>query len=643
MRIRLAAVVLAALLATSLFAIDFKKATPEELAMKSVDFAPGAPAVVLDWIQRTDDTNGDTSKYVRIKILSDAGKKYADVEIPYAPQIAGISGVDARMTRPDGTIVPFGGKVYDKVLIKTSGLRLMAKTFTFPDVQPGSILEYRYYLGSGDRRYLYDSVFVLQRELPVLHASLWLKPYEKDFSSFFVHRGLPPGKQPVRMRDHYELELEKIPAFEEEAFAPPEGEMKMRVNFFYSEAMRIPDAASFWAGQGKSLTSKVEKFIGDSGAVRSAATAAIGGATTSEAKLHALYLRAQQIRNLDYEEIKSEAEQKKLRENKSAEDVIANNYGTSAEISRTFAALARAAGFDASQVRIGERDEAYFAQAVPIASQLDGEVTVVVVDGKQRWFDAGTPGAPFGVLAWQKSEVPGLLLSRKATADWVKTPEQAPAEAKLVRKAALRFEDGAVRGRVTATYTGHEALLRRIQNHNDDDAAVKKSFEETARTWFPDGAIKNLSVTGLKSVDDPIVVTFDVDLPSLGSSAASRAILPMSVFAASAKNPFAAAQRKNPIVFSHAWSEEDDVTLDMPEGYAVESLPQGVSWDVGAATYKTAYATDGKSVHLKRALQVYARFFDVTAYEPIRKFFGRVTAADQEQLVLKSAAKAAGK
>ena len=153
--------------------------------------------------------------------------------------------------------------------------------------------------------------------------------------------------------------------------------------------------------------------------------------------------------------------------------------------------------------------------------------------------------------------------------------------------------------------------------------------------------VKIVSLSGLKSVDDPIVATFDVELPSLGSFAASRAILPLSVFAASSKNPFAPAQRKLPISFSHSWTEEDDVTLEMPEGYAVESLPKGVSWDVGAATFKTAYASDEKSVHFTRAFQVYSRFFDTTAYDPIRKFFGAVTAADQEQAVLKTAAKAA--
>ena len=56
---RLLAAAALALLPTSLFAADefFKTATPAELAMKDVAIAPGAPAVILDWVQRADDAN----------------------------------------------------------------------------------------------------------------------------------------------------------------------------------------------------------------------------------------------------------------------------------------------------------------------------------------------------------------------------------------------------------------------------------------------------------------------------------------------------------------------------------------------------------------------------------------------------------
>src|ERR1700746_462334 len=129
-----------ALSACSLFAgdkDDFPPPTPAELQLKSPPLAPGAAAVILDWAQREDDTMRWSSQYVRIKVLTEEGRKYADIEIPYFPWKYDVSDIRARTIQPDGTIVPFNGKVFDKTLIRHGGLRLMAKTFTLPDVHAG--------------------------------------------------------------------------------------------------------------------------------------------------------------------------------------------------------------------------------------------------------------------------------------------------------------------------------------------------------------------------------------------------------------------------------------------------------------------------------------------------------------------------
>jgi hypothetical protein len=54
---------------------DFRNATPEELAMKSAPMAPGAAAVILDWVQRKDDVDFQESAYVRVKIFTDDGRQ----------------------------------------------------------------------------------------------------------------------------------------------------------------------------------------------------------------------------------------------------------------------------------------------------------------------------------------------------------------------------------------------------------------------------------------------------------------------------------------------------------------------------------------------------------------------------------------
>src|SRR5271157_1565883 len=145
---RVALFVLAAVVAGLLpaRAEDWQPVTPEELKMTSEPLAPGAPAVILyRQVDRDDDIRRPHEiDYLQIKILTEEGRKYADVEIPYGKKQGHIGGISARTIHPDGSIVKFEGKAYDKTIVKAKGVRYLAKTFTLPDVQVGSIIEYRF-------------------------------------------------------------------------------------------------------------------------------------------------------------------------------------------------------------------------------------------------------------------------------------------------------------------------------------------------------------------------------------------------------------------------------------------------------------------------------------------------------------------
>jgi len=57
----------------------FKDVDKEELALTNVVFAPGAPAVVLDWTVDRDEDHSSETESDRIKVLTDEGKKYANI------------------------------------------------------------------------------------------------------------------------------------------------------------------------------------------------------------------------------------------------------------------------------------------------------------------------------------------------------------------------------------------------------------------------------------------------------------------------------------------------------------------------------------------------------------------------------------
>ena len=177
--------------------IGFQSIPPEELQMTKEPQAPGAPAVILFRQVDRDDT-GQTAHeddYFRIKILTEEGRKYADIEIQFFKQSSSIVNLRARTIRPDGSSVNFDGKVFEKDIVKAKGVKYLAKIFTLPEVQVGSIIEY-YYTIDLTENYVYDSHWILSNELFTKKAKFSLKPYQSEYSNINVRwswQGLPQG------------------------------------------------------------------------------------------------------------------------------------------------------------------------------------------------------------------------------------------------------------------------------------------------------------------------------------------------------------------------------------------------------------------------------------------------------------------
>jgi Domain of Unknown Function with PDB structure (DUF3857)/Transglutaminase-like superfamily len=609
---------------------EFRPATAEELALKDVTYAPGASAVVLDWIEVDDDPLSVSSEYYRVKVLTEEGRKYADVEIPYVagfPYNGRITDIAARTIQPDGRIVPFNGKIYDKVVMKAGGMRLRSKTFSLPEVQPGSILEYRFQRRWADHLLL-NTHWNIQRDIPVLRARMTMQPYDTrgEYQSYFTYNNLPPGKIPaLSPKKKYELELTDIAPLPNEDFMPPEESLKMSVKFFYTDSQ--VDTTKFWAAQSSAWNKEVEGYLGKPNALQ-AQVQPLAGKDSMET-LKNIYAKVQTFRNLSFED-ETKADNKK-----NAAAVVTKGEGYRSEILHAFVAMARAAGLDANVVRVGPRDRYFFSANVADSGQMDGEIASVTVDGKTLYFDPGTPTAPFGVVSWEKSNVPGMRIAKGAGPVFNTVADQAPDQAVTRRSADLRLNGDVLEGSVTAAFSGQEALLRRLRTWGEDEATRTKDLEDEAKRWFPDGAaVKLTQVTGATTHAEPLVVKFDVTLPGLVSEAGSRTVLPISVFESRARNPFSSATRTHPIYFTFPHVEEDEVKVTLPETLSLAAVPPAAGLNGGALLYKNQVKLDGSVLTLTRNMTVDAMLIDQKYYGALRNFYSAMVAADQKPLVL---------
>ena len=625
---------------------DWLPISPEELKMTSVPEAPGSPAVYLYRQVDRNDQESHEYNYVRIKILTEEGRKYADVEIPFFKESGDIRNIKARTIRPDGTIAGFDGKIYEKTIVKARGLKYLAKTFTLPDVQVGSIIEYHYMKSWDQYIYFKTSQWLISDELFTKSARFSLKELSDYAIRWSWPTGLPAGTSPPK-NEHglIHLETQNVPAFQIEDYMPPENEIKYRVEFIYTQENDEKDPEKFWRKEGKKYNDRVENFAGKRKAMEQALAQIVSPNDPPETKLQKIYARVQQIRNLSYEAEKTQQEEKraKQKDTNNVEDVWKHGYGDGREIDWLYLALVRAAGMEAYPVLISRRNEYFFNPGVMNPNELNDNVVLVKLNGKDVYCDPGTKFTPLGLLPWSETAVKGLRLDKDG-GSWVTTSLPQSSVSRIERKADLRLrDDGTLEGKLTIAFSGLEALYRRIEQRNEDEASRKKFLEDQVREYIPVGVdVELTNKPDWESSTEKMVAEYDLKVPGWASGAGRRALLPVGLFSATEKHLFDHANRVHPIYFYYPSAKIDDVTIDLPLGWQVSSLPPVQNLDAKAALYNLKVENNKGTLHLTRRLNMDLLMVEVKLYPALRNFFQVVRTGDEQQIVLQPGAEAAG-
>jgi len=627
----------------------FQPVSQDELKMTADPQAPGAPAIILYRQVDRDDTGltAHEDNYVRIKILTEEGRKYADVEIPFRKEQGDeIINIKARTIRPDGTIANFEGKAYEKSIIKAQGLKIMAKTFTLPDVQVGSVIEYSYTEDLPEYA-LVESLWVLSHELFTRHAKFSLKPYTSDYNNYSVRwswQGLPPGAgKPVQGPDRVvRLEVNNVPAFHTEDFMPPEDELKARVDFIYSDEDFEKDSTQYWKKKGKKLYNNLESFIGKRQAMEGAVAQIVSPSDSSEEKLRKIYARVQQFHNTSYDPRKTEQEKKRDKDKEPAnvEELWKKGAGSGRNLTWLFLGLARAAGLEAHGVWASDRQTQFFHPNLMDASKLDANMVLVKLNGKDIFCDPGAAFTPFGLLEWPETGVQGLRLDKDG-GTWLQTLVPESSESQIERRANLTLSSatGDLDGKLTLKFTGLEGMKRRLEERNQDETARKKFLEDEAKEYIP--AASEVDLTNKPdwgSSSTPLVAEFNLKIPGWASSAGRRALLPIGIFTATEKHVFDHTERVHPIYFEFPSEKVDDVTITLPEGWQVTSLPPAQDEGGPAVGFMIKAENDKQTLHLSRKLRINLILLDAKYYVTLREFFQMVRKGDEQQIVLQPGA-----
>jgi len=90
--------------------------------------------------------------------------------------------------------------------------------------------------------------------------------------------------------------------------------------------------------------------------------------------------------------------------------------------------------------------------------------------------------------------------------------------------------------------------------------------------------------------------------------------------------------------FEYCYQHVDDVTIDVPESWALEHIPGPTLLDFKGMVFKEKVAMQPHSLHVTRELTLNVSLVGVNAYETVRRFYQTVRTADEAQAVLSPSA-----
>ncbi len=628
---------------------EWKPIEPAELALKSPTVEKDADAEVLFWEVRVDDSPSEDlikSHYVRLKIFTERGKEsQSRIDLPYLNRTK-IKDIAARTIKPDGTIIELKKEdVFERTIVKAGDVKLKAKSFAMPGIEPGVIIEYRWREVSGGSGANYMRL-QFQRDIPVQRATYYVKPARSIYGMRYMPFHVPDEVRFNKEKDgFYSVTMTNVAAFREEPRMPPEDQVRSWILIYYTRVFNL-SPEWYWKEVGKNIHEVLKPFTKVNDDVRKAATEIVGDASTPEQKLERIFQFCKtKIKNVSDDATGMTDEQlEKVKDNKSPSDTLKRGIGTAFDIDMLFASLATAAGFDARLALTGDRGDIFFDKSFANGYFLEPSSIAVRVGEKWLFYNPGLAYIPLGMLRWQE-EGQQALISDPADPLWTRTPMSAPQKTQEKRTAKLRLlEDGTLEGDVRIEYTGQMAMERK--EYNDDDAPAER--EETLRNMvkarMKEAEVSAIKIENVQDLVKPFIYEYHIRIPGYAQRTGKRLFVQPAFFQFGINAMFTASTRRYPIYFHYPWSEEDEVSIELPTGFTLDNADApapfhsenisdykvtiGISQDQRTLIYKRSFFFGGNGAIL----------FPAANYELLKGYFDKVYKADSHTITLKQAA-----
>ena len=657
------ALVVLLLLAHSLFAqvaeLKWGDLPEEDLTMTSYPDDPEANAVVLDEVMELEieftGSNDFSAQRIhrRIKILTEAGiEDQADVEIPYysRQRYRGISQLRAQVIQPDGTIIPVDTKAaYDD----RKNAYYSVRAFGFPDVKVGSILEYSYVAKIPSL--FFPPSWSFQDAIPTRRSVLFVKsPRYLEYIGILMcsdtdnmedqkksrvfqvkHNPNLVGEPKFRTIPEEGVYFvgESMPAIEDVAYLSTTRNYSARIEF---QLRSYNPPGSPRRDFIKNWQEHVDEYLSDDDVKSSMVEGKPAAKMFADLgpMLRSDVPERERIENI-YNWVNTKIDWNKEYEiypGTNLKNLLKTRQGNSADINLLLVSLLRAAGVDAKPVLVRMRDDGRVITAIPRLQQFDSVIACAFVEDKPVFMNALGSAVPAGLLGTRYLNYEGLIIDPEAS--WIGLQPRKDTETVYIK---ARYEDGEIHADWSCSFDNYTAFERRNFLLTGNDPSDEEYLDEFYREALPDAEIEDFEITNRKALGKKFKEKCTVVTTKGVSEAGDMLYISPVLMGNLEENPLREETRNLPIEFPYPAKERYIFSFTIPEGYAVESLPETVS--VRAADYgcKFVYRVAEKDgiITVNAETEITGLLMPAEAYEAIKQVFDMIVEKHGEMIVLR--------
>ncbi len=625
---------------------EFGKITQEQIDMKSCSYDPSADAVVLfdvgksNFYRTEDGFDLSFMRITRIKILTEAGKEYAEVSIPFYQEGNIYERVEitkaCTYTITDGRISKITQLDPKSCYEEKINKNWKARKFAMPDVQPGSIIEYTYSIQSQYLFNLHDWEF--QWNIPVLYSA-----YEVRMIPFYEYAWAVQGRNTMdeytagedraSLDKHfgavtyhdmiYKFGLKNIPAFNDEEFIPSRSDNIIKIGFqlatIHTYTGSTINIMTTWPDLVKDYlkNSDFGKYVkkSESSASKVLDRDSLEGKTQLQ-KFN--YVVDYAKNNFKWNEENSQFA------NRSPSELEKDKIGNSAEINLWLVGALKSVGFEAYPVVISTRKHGKIHTDYPFSHSFNSVIACVMVDSMTVLADATDPFCPNNRISIQYMNDKGLLVDKNNMV-WVNL--QDPSISSFNESIKIDSIGKEQQALVVITASDYEALQYRNKYANNHDNIFKDLSKKSYN-------VEDSSLKTKYETDRTRPFAFMYQLNRKSEIINDKIYVQPFLNEVFSENPLKQKTRTYPVDMTYPFKRTYRSEILIPDGYKVQFLPEKniFSDDLFEFDYSASQNNDHINV-------VFIYTFKHSVYSPeeysrVKAMFDRIVKKGSEKIVL---------